>query len=538
VYSDITDVFVAADDIRFQSNSKDYFSGDEASLLFGGKKLLPREKIKLSVEYKINKIFKIESFESELKKELVSHGLRDSVKIKFINHHTCHMSSVYFTSKNLSSKRGYVFCIDGYGDGLSITSYRYTEEDLMPVLLNSLPSSKSPGAFYSSVTRYLGLKPNRHEGKVTGLAAYGDPNVLYQKTDQLLSYTRDTGFNVFKNKNPVRNGLIKLWSLVTNKHYKSQYDRCMEDIFNGATKEDVAAAAQKKLDNVIVSYISDVIRHDDFDSILLAGGVFANVHTNMMISRHYPGKRIYVHPGMSDEGVSLGAVLYGCSSASNDYNKISLNHVYFGSNYDDSIDRFIGNLSSEIVVDNLSKASIAPSSKVAQLIEQGAVVGLFQGRMEYGPRSLGNRSIIVDPRDALVNDKVNNRLNRTEYMPFAPVVLREYASTIFDITEDNSYACEFMTIVTQVKKDWSEKIAAVVHVDNTARPQIIDRKVNEIYYDIVHEFYKITGIPVLVNTSFNVHEEPIVESPEDAVRALKMKAVDYVYMPPFLLSLK
>lgn len=215
-----------------------------------------------------------------------------------------------------------------------------------------------------------------------------------------------------------------------------------------------------------------------------------------------------------------------------------IEHVYFGSVYDAQIDDLVSSVGENYLIRDLSSGTISPEARVAGLVEQGKVIGLFQGGMEYGPRALGNRTILVDPRDRSVNDTVNQRLSRTEYMPFAPVVLAEYADEIFDIPEEILYTCNFMTIIVNVKEEWLYKIPAVVHVDNTARPQIIHRDQNQNYYDIVDEFRKLTGIPVLVNTSFNIHEEPIVESPDDALRALAKGAIDYVYMPPYLVEKK
>ena len=156
--------------------------------------------------------------------------------------------------------------------------------------------------------------------------------------------------------------------------------------------------------------------------------------------------------------------------------------------------------------------------------------------MEYGPRALGNRSILASPRDRSLNDTLNQRLKRTEFMRFAPVVLAERAYELFCMNDNIAYAATFMTIVVDVQQEWREQLGAVVRVDGTARPQLIARDQNPTYYDIVKAYEATTGIPALVNTSFNVHEEPIVESPDDALRSLELGAIDYLVAPPYLLE--
>ena len=162
------------------------------------------------------------------------------------------------------------------------------------------------------------------------------------------------------------------------------------------------------------------------------------------------------------------------------------------------------------------------------LLTEGLVGAIYEGRMEFGPRALGARSILASPADAAVNQRMNARLNRTEFMPFAPYILQEDAATVFGVTAANRYACRFMTITTAVRDAWRERIGAVVHVDGTARPQIIEADTNPLYAGILSRFKQATGLPVLVNTSFNAHEEPIINRPEECVGALQRDRIDFV----------
>ncbi len=169
-----------------------------------------------------------------------------------------------------------------------------------------------------------------------------------------------------------------------------------------------------------------------------------------------------------------------------------------------------------------------PAEEAARRVAAGQIGAIYAGRMEYGPRALGARSILASPQNRETHDKLNERLDRTEFMPFAPVVAAEHAAEIFEITDVNGYACGFMTITCKVREPWRSRIPAVVHVDNTARPQIVTRELNPLYYDVLAAYGRLTGVPVLVNTSFNVHEEPIVNAPAECVRALVDGRIDFV----------
>lgn len=545
---DIDIVSFAAIDIQYQpyKNSVEYFTGS------GGYFTIARQtkdivdvlsNTYIRLKFKFNRLLNNKPFDKLLREKLSKMGFRKDVDLIYYDHHDCHAASVYFTSGSIDAKDGYVFVIDSYGDGKSVSVYKFKEDDHFPLKIIEMPYQVSPGRIYSAVTKYLGMKPNRHEGKVTGLAGFGNPDKLYPKTEKFLRYNNVTRqFEIPCDKDLLVNKLIRRIKVILKiiEPGSSSILGWMKKDFKNETKENIAASVQKRFDVEITKFVKDVVGVKNPGCILLAGGIFANVRTNSIIGKMYPKSTIIIHPGMTDEGVGLGAALLADFKQNGNSYRRKFDHVYLGSNYDTNfVKEFVQNLdSSKYQIEEFGNGFTEGEKKIAQLINNGYVVGLFQGAMEYGPRALGNRSILADPRDKNVNDWLNKRLNRTEYMPFAPIVMKEYADDVFIINDNIRYTCNFMTITTEVKEKWRNKISGVVHVDNTARPQIIEKSINPIYYNIIDEFYKLTNIPLLINTSFNAHEEPILENPGNALASLNQKCIDYVYLYPYLISLK
>ncbi|MBV9464391.1 MAG: carbamoyltransferase, partial [Verrucomicrobiae bacterium] len=264
-----------------------------------------------------------------------------------------------------------------------------------------------------------------------------------------------------------------------------------------------------------------------------AGGVFGNVKPNQHIMELPEIDEIFVYPAMSDAGLAAGAALmpFLTRGRTDTLKTTRLNDVYLGPGFTNHEVRKILDKSG-YKYKHLLEGERAQT--IAKLVADGKIVGLFQGRMEYGPRALGNRTILANPTDPKINDWLNQRLSRSEFMPFAPSVLEERCPEIFENYAKGAYTAKFMTVTYLVKEPWRSKIGAVVHVDGTARPQAVSRADNPRYYDILKEYEKITGLPVILNTSFNVHEEPIICRPEEALRALEEKRVDLLIVEDFL----
>jgi carbamoyltransferase len=431
--------------------------------------------------------------------------------IKFIDHHLAHASSAYFTS---GWNEATVITMDGAGDNSSSRVY-YARAGQLQKFCN-VDSFNSLGNYYGYITHLCGFKAHRHEGKITGLAAYGEPRY----SDILRR------FITFENGATVNKERVFYWSAI----------KALRSVLPQSFKpEDLAASMQQVLEDIACDYIKHWVRRTGCDRLALAGGVFANVKLNQRIHELKEVRTLFVHPGMGDEGLAVGAALLlnvNLHKRSKDTAEPSeLRDVYLGPEYSDNE-----------ILQTISRAGLAfehsnqLEGRVAQLLAKNHVVARFAGRMEYGPRALGNRSILYQATDASVNHWLNKRLIRTEFMPFAPVTMAEYADQAYPDLDGASQSARFMTITVNCT-DWMRKhCPAVVHVDGTARPQLIDRRTNPTYYKILEEYRQITGLSSLINTSFNMHEEPIVCSPEDAIRAFLQGRLDYLAIGNFLLK--
>ena len=436
------------------------------------------------------------------------HDFGFTAPIKFINHHFAHACSAYFTS-GLGDAT--VITMDGAGDNSS--SHVYRVQDGRFRRLYNISSFDSIGNYYAYITHICGFKAQKHEGKITGLAAYGEP-IYAGLLKQFIAYEK---------AGTVNKGGVFYWAAV----------KALEKALPGSYKrEDLASSMQRVLEEIGSTYIDHWVRTTGCGDLALAGGVFANVKLNQRIHELKSVRSLFVHPGMGDEGLALGAAFALASARSGTtITPGKLSDVYFGPGYGEK------ETQAAIAREGL-EAECVPDieRRVAELISQGHVVARFAGKMEYGPRALGNRSILYGATDPKVNDWLNQRLKRSEFMPFAPVTLEEYADQCYENLEGARYASRFMTVTFDCTAWMKERCPAVVHVDGTARPQLINRETNPSYYRIVDEYRKITGLPSVINTSFNMHEEPIVCSPRDAIRGFLDGGLDYLAIGNFLLK--
>ena len=400
---------------------------------------------------------------------------------EFIDHHYAHALSAYCLS---GFDDCMVLTLDGGGDDKFATIYEAKNGKLTLIAENRFVEYPF-GIFYNHVTELCGFKPNRHEGKIMGLAAHGNKRDIFNdmfwvEGTQIRSIGKKTGLNV----EPI---------VLKRLQKESPKEKPLTII-------DIACSAQATFENIVTKWVETNIPKDR--DLAVAGGCFANVLANMKIAKLV--KRLFVAPPMFDDGLSIGAAL----SAFDPLPCARPDDMYYG-------------------FYSLPKESNRYSAKsVADMLVAGKIVGLMQGKMEFGPRALGNRSILADPRSFSINKLLNERLSRSEFMPFAPVILEEYADEILEDYQLGIDNAPFMTSCWQVKDEWKLKIPAVVHKDGTARPQVIKRSTNPYYYDIVDEFRKITDIPVLINTSFNVHEDPILCFREEAEWAAATGRID------------
>lgn len=439
------------------------------------------------------------SWQEDLEENLEEIGLLD--KLKRFDHHLSH-AAAYFAS---GFERALIVTLDGYGSGLA-GSVSVGEGNRIR-RIHRLEYPHSLGTFYESVTSSLGFKPSRHEGKIVGLAAYGTPDVLLDVV--LGRFHQEPGnFRIIE----------------SNNIYFSRY---LSTLF---PKIDVAAAYQRALEIVAANYIRHYVQQTGIETVVLAGGVAANVKMNQRILEIPEVRQIFIYPNMGDGGCGTGAAFLADRASLEERQPYQT--VYFGPDYSEA------EMAAELKVAGLPCEQIkAIESVVARLIHEGHVVARFNGRMEYGPRALGNRSILYRATEPEVNQWLNQRLGRTEFMPFAPVTLFEERHRCYENVRGAEYAAQFMTITLDCTDFMRRTCPAAVHVDGTARPQLIREEVNPSYYRIVSEYYRLSGIPSLINTSFNMHEEPIVNSPKDAIRAFLQGNIDYLAIGNFLVKL-
>lgn len=437
-------------------------------------------------------------------------GLRENCEIMFSNHHYAHALPALFYKPEWND--ALIYTADGGGDFIQYSIYYFDGKQLHCVyggdrhIWEGRPDEKvhSLGQMYAIVTEIAGFLRNRHEGKITGLAAFGQPVFLEQMKAHY--HVQDDGlvrsdFGSYAEMEAFYHGLAK-----------------------GADIKDVACSAQKLLEVVMVESFRKLQKRFRFSNVGLSGGVFSNVRLNQMIAELDGVKDVFIVPPMGDEGLVMGMPLDVMirKRGFDDFlrNRRPLGTLYYGEEFP-GLRPYLDSRFSVVATDDIIE-------KTVELLRADKVVGLFTKGMEYGPRALGARSILITPRDASINHTVNLRLNRSEFMPFAPYVRAERADDVFVIPPSSRAAMSYMTITCDVRPEWRDKIPAVVHVDGTARPQIIHRAENPFYYDILHRFEQATGLPCLVNTSFNAHEEPIINRPQEALQALYENRIDYL----------
>ena len=440
----------------------------------------------------------------------------DKADIYFANHHFAHGIAAYFYSLFDDSL---VYTTDACGDNVAYSA-RAARQSVFEVLfgcdasLHATFPAHSLGNLYGFFTQALGFLMDRHEGKLTGLSAFGEAKAADEIKRHFRVEENGEISADFPSHDAMRNFAF--------------------DVARRLSREDAAASVQSVLEELICDAVEKLLRITGTRSLALAGGVFANVRLNRALIEMTSAERIFIFPAMGDEGLPVGACLLYLHQRDGapvwQRQRHCLERIDLGRSYND---RFVAASARYPAV---LRDSVDNVDKAVDALVIGKVVAIYTGRMEYGPRALGNRSILASPVAREINDSINKRLDRSEFMPFAPVVLDEHAAEVFDLYEGNSYAARFMTITCAVRPQWRERIAAVVHVDGSARPQVIRESDNPLYFRVLSRFHERTGLPVLVNTSFNVHEEPIIDTPDQALRALVDGRVDYILTPDSLYS--
>jgi carbamoyltransferase len=451
-------------------------------------------------------------------------GLR--AELHNVEHHQAHVASAFFVSPFEDAA---ILSVDGFGDFASTMlaeghGSRFT-------ILDRVLFPHSLGIFYTAVTQWLGFPKYGDEGKVMGLAPYGDPQGHLGRMRELVRLDGslfELGLDYFTHD---KEGVDMTWDAGSPTIGRIYADRMIE-AFGPAreprtelteTHEDVAAALQAMLEEAYLHLVRVLWERTRIPNICLAGGVALNAVANGRIRLETPFEEVYVQPAAGDSGTAVGSAFWVWNQHLGRPRSFVMEHAYTGPGYsDEECAEAIGAASLE--AERLDDHALFPA--IAERIDAGDVVGWFQGRMEFGPRALGHRSIVVDPRRPDMKDVLNARIKHREpFRPFAPSILAEAAGDWFE----QDYTSPFMVLVYKTRPDKREKIPAVNHVDDTGRLQTVEERVSPRYYRLIKEFEKRTGVPVVLNTSFN-ENEPIVMTPEQAVDTFQKTRMDVLVL--------
>jgi carbamoyltransferase len=477
----------------------------------------------------------------------IRNGLPDyRGKVLYAEHHESHAASAFLASPFESAA---ILTIDGVGEWATATIAQGEGNDF--TLLSELHWPDSLGLLYSAFTYHAGFRVNSGEYKLMGLAPYGEPKFLSQIYDKLIDLRDDGSFRMRQEFFDYMGGLT-----MTNGAFAELFGGPPRIPESALTQRemDLARSVQDACEEIVLRMAKTAHRITGESSLCMAGGVALNAVANGRVMREGPFKQVWIQPAAGDAGGALGAALlgyhryFGGTRDAKNQPEDKMQRVYLGPAFsDDAVSEALAEFNA--IFERLDEAELL--SRTAQLIADGKVIGWFQGRMEFGPRALGGRSILADPRNPKMQAEINLKIKfREGFRPFAPSVLADRASEFFDLTGDSPY----MVVVSQIAQshrlpvaaDTAEKwgidrlniprsdIPAVTHLDGSARIQTVDER-NGRFFGLLKEFERLTGCPLLVNTSFNVRGEPIVCTPADAYRCFMRTNLDSLVIGSFLL---
>ena len=446
--------------------------------------------------------------------------LGDRTKVEDFYHHESHAYSACMMS---GFGKSVALTCDGRGDYESLSLSVFDPSTFRLKKLFSSGSADSLGFFYGRITGLMGFKPCRHEGKITGLAAFGNCNNTLPLMKKMIDFDGN-----------------KIVSNLGN-YYRPFYTNYSEELVTEIekfSKEDICAGAQQHLEVCLTSLVKYLYEKFNLDGLplCLAGGVFGNVKVNQKLKELECVREIFVQPQMGDGGLAIGSA---CASLAQRKHQVKFQpSMALGPT--GGSDKEISELKAEY--QNLMKFEFFEDSnlinEIVNELKKDKVVGLVRGRLEFGPRALCQRSILYKTSDASCNDWLNKRMNRTEFMPFAPVMTSERAGDYLLNFSKTDLSFLFMTSTVEVSKEFSRLCPAVTHVDNTARPQIVSKNMDPWLWDLLNSWYDTSGEPALINTSFNKHEEPIVCTYKEALSNLQDNVIDVLVLDNWIVCKK
>lgn len=523
--------------INFVLGEEKITSADLDYVVFYEKPFIKMERILLSIFQNVPYSFSL--FKDSLnvwftEKLWIKNTIKEKLKINekkilFVEHHISHSASSFFCSPY---EEAAILTCDGIGEWTTTTlgvGYKNKVK-----ILKELKFPHSLGLLYSVFTAFLGFEVNEGEHKVMGMAAYGKPRYV-EKIYKLIDISDDGSF--FLNMDYFS------YHFSGRKSYNSKFEKLFGKPRNPEDSEtlspyyaDIAASIQKITEEILIRMANYLYKETKLKKLCIGGGVGLNSVANYRILKETPFEEIYIQPACGDAGGAIGCALYLYHSVLDKPRKFIMEHVYWGKKYrKEDIKNFLEKKS-------VNYRYIEDEEKLLDILTsfllKGKVIGFFQGKFEWGPRALGNRSILADARNPLMKDIVNRKIKFREiFRPFAPSVLLEEAEEYFSLKNPSlHYPLKFMLYVVDVKEEKRKIIPAVVHVDGTARPQVVEKDKNRFYYLLIKKFAEKTGVGVILNTSFNLKGEPIVNTPEDAFNTFLKSEMDILVLENFIIE--
>lgn len=449
-------------------------------------------------------------------------------KIEYCEHHISHLAYSFYTSP---FNEAHLFSVDGVGENeTAILGLGLKGKYIQPLERTNFPNSL--GLFYATITAFLGFKPNSGEYKVMGLAAYGNPTDVYRKQFEKLISLKGNELQLN----------LKYFSF----HYseKKMFTFKMSELFGITPRipeseleqvhKDIAFSLQAHYERLFFQMLNNFHTHHPMDNLCLSGGCAYNGLANGKITLNTPYKNVYVPPAPSDAGSAIGAALFVYYQSEHTHNRVDNSNPYLGPAYTQADYR---NAIQKLVPADKWKATtnpIALTKEVAKLINDGAIVGWFKGASEFGQRALGHRSILANPTIKDIKPKVNRVIKKREgFRPFAPMVSADEANNYFEMLGQN---VPYMNQVFKVKDDFIAGLPSITHADGTARVQTVARDANTDIYFLLKEFKKLSGYPILLNTSFNLRGQTMVLDPETAIKTFYDCEMDYLILGSYIIS--
>ena len=485
---------------------------------------------------RLSSLKKINSIKSEF---INNFGDTFNAKIHNIDHHTSHIASSVFFSKYENTN---FISVDGFGDFTSTVIGFFDGHKINK--LDEVLFPHSLGLFYTAITQYLGFLKYGDEYKVMGLAPYGKP-IYFNKIKDVLINKENRLFNLNLKYFHHHTGNVEMTWLTGEPKIGKVYSKELANLLGPERNPkdrvekihmDIASSAQKVYEETLFDILNKLYEKNNNDSLCVSGGCGMNSVANGKILKNTKYKKIYIPPAPGDSGGAIGAASFFLNKKYK-INKKYSDNPYLGPEYDsENIKQLLTKNNKEIEDKNINIKKFDNTdnllSVTAKLISEGNIIGFFQGRMEWGPRALGNRSILADPRNSNIRKILNAKIKRREeFRPFAPSIIREKVPEWFEINDD----VPFMSKAFQVREEKRKLIPAVTHVDGSGRLQTVTEELNYNYNKLINFFNDLTGIPMLLNTSFN-ENEPIVCKPEEALNCFLRTKMDYLIMQDYLLG--